>query len=116
MNPDTPTPDLTLYASGEEGAPGAVAPELSTAQGVFAACLLRVQRFFDARIAALFAHAHDHLFALARNATSDREQREHFDAMQELHGVKPVVQSGFVGGIIEAMEQLWAAELEQTKQ
>ena len=109
--PENPPPvDLTLHGLEEEDTFPDDEGDLSTPAALFAACCRRVRRFLEARIDVLFTRAHDDLFEGASNAPNNDVERDCFDAMQELHRVKPAIAQGFVSGVLDAMDQLWTAE------
>jgi diguanylate cyclase (GGDEF)-like protein len=109
--PDTPhifTPSAADLEIQDELASTA---DLSGAADLFAVCRRRIGRFLDEQMEALFKRAHDDLFAEARDAGSDDLQHGCFDAMQELHRVKPAIRTGFSAAVLGALDRLWAAEV-----
>ena len=79
-------------------------------QEVFDKCLQASLRFFEDRLPQVPDTAKETLFERAHNASSNTQQAESFDAMQEVERVIPSVIHGFLEEFNYCIGRLWAAD------
>ena len=85
------------------------------AHEVLEACKLATLRHLEDRLPQVPSSAKDTLFERAHSASSNTEQAEFFDAMQEVERVMPSVTTGFTNGLQASFRQLWSGNESDTE-
>ena len=83
-------------------------------QELFDKCVQTSRRFFEEQLPAVPDTAKETLFERAHNASSNTQQAESFDAMQEVERVMPSVIHGFLEEFSYCTGRLWTSEVPDT--